>query len=111
MKEKFKNNDQLREMAEALANIWLTKQQVKNMFNITNLRSVREKIAIIAEEVPVLSMSTRRGYKVCTAADSDEDLRRADKELALKIEALKRRRKPLQRELKKRSKQVPVLER
>ena len=103
MKEKFKNNEELREMAAALANIWLTKQQVKNMFNVSNLRTVREKIAVIAEEVPVLSMSTRRGYKVCTEADSEEDLKRADKELELKIAALKRRRKPLQREIRRRA--------
>lgn len=103
MERKFENNEQLKEMAEALANIWMSKQQIRDMFKLNNLRTARLKVALIAEEVPVLSMSTKRGYKVCTDDDLTDDIKRTDEELRLKIEALQRRRKPLQRELRRRA--------
>lgn len=103
MKKKFENDAQLREMAEALANVWMSKQQIRDMFKLSSSRTARLKVALIAEEMPVLSMSTKRGYKVCTDTDLTDDIKRADAELRLKIEALQRRRKPLQRELKRRA--------
>lgn len=100
MKEKFENNEQLKEMAEALARHWMAKPEIQAMFSLKNERVARAKVETIANELPVLSMSSRRGYKVATREDSTADLKMADRELELKINALQRRRKPLKKELK-----------
>lgn len=100
MKDKFENNKQLREMSEVLAKFWMTKPEIQAMFKIKDERVARAKVEAIANELPVLSMSTRKGYKVATREDSTQELRLADRELELKIKALQRRRKPLQKELR-----------
>lgn len=100
---KFKDDCQLREMAEMLASYWLKKEDICKMFNIENTRTAREKISIIANELPVISSSKREGYKVATETDNIELLKRADRELESRIKALQKRRKPLKKEIAKRS--------
>lgn len=100
--EKFKDNNQLKEMAEILARRWMTKKEIMTMFNFNDERPARRSVEKIARELPVISTSTKAGYKVATQEDTTEILKLADKELELKIKALQARRKPLKRELKRR---------
>ena len=102
MKKKFKNNEQLREMAEILSRHWMTKPEILKLFNLKTERAVRRNVELIANKVPVISTSTIAGYKVATEEDSTALIELADKELELKIKALQARRRPLIRELKRR---------
>lgn len=99
---KFKNDEQLKEMAEVLASHWMTKVEIKELFNFQNIRHVRRRVEEIANVLPVISSSSRPGYKIANETDTTEEIKRADRELELKIKALQARRKPLQRELKRR---------
>lgn len=102
MKEKFQNNQQLREMAEILASHWMTKPEIIRLFNFKTEREARRNIEKIANHYPVISTSTRAGYKVATNDDCTEMLKLADKELELKIKALQARREPLRAEIRRR---------
>ena len=103
-KPKFENDVQLKAMAEMLANYWLKKEEICKMFDLGSTRAAREKVSVIASELPVISSSKREGYKVATDVDSIELLEQADRELASRIKELEKRRKPLQRAIAKRKK-------
>ena len=87
-KPKFENDVQLKAMAEMLAGFWLKKEEVCRMFDLGSTRAAREKISLIANELPVISSSKREGYKVATATDDISLLECADRELESRIKAL-----------------------
>lgn len=103
-KEYFKDDVKLQEMTEMLKKYWLQKNEICRMFDLTNERRTREKISQIAQVYPVISSSKRQGYKVASESDDIELLKESDRELESRIRELKKRRKPLQREIAKRSK-------
>lgn len=104
MKEKFKDDVQLRQMAEMLADYWLKKEEICRMFQLKNTRQARLKVSEIADQLPVISSSQREGYKVATDEDDISLLERANNELESRIKALKKRQQPLKKEIARRKK-------
>ncbi len=100
--EKFKNDTQLKQMAEMLADYWLTKAEIRKIFDLKNERQARYKVAEIASELPVISSSKRPGYKVATFEDETYLLERANNEIESRIRELRKRQKPLKKEIQRR---------
>lgn len=76
-------------------NGYLTKEEIGEKLGITNERSVRDVISLVATKAPIISTSNFKGYKMAKTKQDLEELEHTWAELSSRIEELEKRIKPL----------------
>ena len=76
-------------------NGYVTKEQLGKLLGITNERSVRDVISLLATRCPIISTSDNRGYKLAKTKADLEEVEHTWAELSSRIEEIERRIQPL----------------
>ena len=74
---------------------YATKEEIGDFLGISNERSVRDVISLLATKKPIISHSGGKGYKLAQTADDLEEVERTWAELSSRAEELERRMQPL----------------
>lgn len=80
-----------------IANKFLTKEQMLAYlgWDSSKDRQLRELISLIAEKVPVVSTSDKKGYMIAKTKEDLAEVEHTWKEIDSRIEKLEERKKPL----------------
>ena len=73
----------------------VTKDEICRLFNLSNERTARDLIKLVAVKVPVISTSDAKGYRLAKTAQDLADVDHTAAELSSRIEELDRRLAPL----------------
>lgn len=76
-------------------NDYVTKEQIGAHLGISNERSVRDIISVLATKKPIISHSGNKGYKLAKAKSDLEEVERCWAELSSRREELEKRIEPL----------------
>ena len=74
---------------------FLTKERIGELLGITNERSVREVIGVVATKCPIISTSNQKGYKMAKNVNDLEEVNHTCAEIGSRIAELEKRLKPL----------------
>lgn len=74
---------------------YITKEQIGDYLGISNERSVREVISLLATKKPILSKSNSKGYKLAKSVKDLNDAINVWCELDSRMEELNNRRTPI----------------
>lgn len=74
---------------------YATKEEIGAFLGISNERSVRDVIALLATKKPIISHSGGKGYKLARTADDLAEVERTWAELSSRMEEIERRIAPL----------------
>jgi biotin operon repressor len=74
---------------------YATKEEIGQYLGISNERSVRDVISLLATRKPIISHSGGKGYRLAMTADDLEEVERTWAELSSRAEELERRMQPL----------------
>ena len=76
-------------------NDYVTKEQIGAYLGVSNERSVRDIISVLATKKPIISHSGNKGYKLAKSKSDLEEVERCWAELSSRVEELQKRIMPL----------------
>ena len=88
------NKQKLITIFRAYPNELITKEYLCNVLGVSE-RKIRDLISQIASEMPIISLSTQKGYYLANEETCVEDLEHQINDLNSRIKFLKARKKPL----------------
>lgn len=91
----------LNELCVFLTGTYRTKAEIQSEFGITNERTARELVSMIAKRRPVVATSDNRGYKVAKYLSEADEVEHSLNEIQSRIDELEERKAPLIRFLEK----------
>lgn len=74
---------------------YITKEQIGEYLGLSNERSVRDVISLLATKKPIISHSGVKGYKLAQSEEDMEEVERTWAELSSRMEELEKRTAPL----------------
>jgi hypothetical protein len=74
---------------------YATKEEIGDYLGVSNERTVRDIIALLATKKPILAHSGGKGYKLCRSETDLEDAEHTLAELSSRMEEIKKRMQPL----------------
>lgn len=74
---------------------YATKEEIGEYLGVTNERSIREIIALLATRAPIISKSNSCGYRLARTIEDLEEVINVWSEIDSRIEQLEERKKPL----------------
>lgn len=75
--------------------VTLTKTEIMTVCEVSNERSARELISILAQRKPILSTSDQKGYRLAITKDDLQAVIHQHKENDSRIDEIQKRNKPL----------------
>ena len=74
---------------------FVSKEEIGAYLGVSNERSVRDVISLLATKKPIISHSGNKGYKLAQTDEDIEDVERTWAELSSRMEELEKRTAPL----------------